>query len=163
MKHIHSKKIRTIALLILIVMFTFTVGYQQAQARATFPLRVPANIEWVSTGIFIDPASVPLEVNIHTTGQAITGPINSFGRGSKSGPGGQETICTSIPDLACALEGAPYGMLIGKMGSTGQAFPIGNASSFTITEPGFLYLTVNDYLGTYNDNKGGFDVLIEFK
>jgi hypothetical protein len=158
------KRIRWITLMvILVVAFTFAGGYQPAQARVTFPLQIPADVEWVSTGIYIDVANLS-QLNIHTTGLATTGPIK-FYRGSKSGPEGQPFICEDDADNGyfCALSGQPFGMLIGKMGATGGPFPIGDADSFTIPISGYLYLAVNDYLGTYFDNNGGFTVLLVFK
>jgi len=163
MKYINWMKIQRIALLmILLAAFTFTGGYQQAQARATYPFQVPANVEWVSTGVYFDASLVPLTLGIKATGQVITAPIKLY-PGAKSGPAGQSAICEDVPDLDlfCALAGYPFGMLIGKIGSTGAPFPIGDANSLTIASPGFLYLAVNDYLGTYFDNHGQFGVLVK--
>ena len=164
MKHIQWKTIFNAALLLLLLAaFTFVGGKQPAQARATFPIQVPADIEWVSTGIWVYSGEVGASFGIHTTGTAITGPINWYGSGARSGPGGQATPCANVTgvehEYICALEGAPFGMLVGRVGNT--VCPIGDATTITLPASGFLYLAVNDYLGTYWDNNGEFNLLVE--
>jgi len=153
------------AMALVLAVFTFVGGKQPAQARATFPIQVPAATEWVSTGIWVYTTDVGLKVNIHTTGTVITAPVNWYGSGARSGPAGQTTNCANVtgvePEYICALDGYPYGMLVGRIGNT--VFPIGDAPNFSLPARGFLYLAVNDYLGTYWDNNGEFSVLIEFK
>lgn len=166
MNHIRWKKIFNAALLLLLLSaFIFIGGKQTAQARATYPIQVPAEIEWVSTGIWIYSDSVGLSVNVQTTGTVITGPINWYGSGSRSGPAGQSWICTNVtgaePEYICALEGYPFGMLVGRVGNT--VFPIGDATEIIFPASGYLYLAVNDYLGTYWDNNGEFNLLVQFK
>jgi hypothetical protein len=166
MKDIRWKTIFNAALLlILLAAFTFVGGKQPAQARATIPIQVPADIEWVSTGIWIYSSDIGFDVGIHATGTAITAPINWYGSGARSGPAGQETNCIDMPggepEYICALAGYPYGMLIGRVGN--NVFPIGDDASFTLPASGWLYLAVNDYLGTYWDNKGEFNVLIQLR
>jgi hypothetical protein len=88
-------------------------------------------------------------------------PGNASGREGESGPEGQIYICTDIPGFTCALNGAPFGQLIGSVG--GVAFSIGDASNFTVpatASAGYLQLAVNDYLGYYFDNSGGYTVTL---
>jgi len=166
MKHIQWKSIfKATLLLLLLAAFTFMGGKQPAQARATYPIQVPAETEWVSTGIWVFSSDFGIEIGIHTTGMVATAPISGYGSGAKSGPAGQETICTDAPggepEYICALDGYPFGMLVGRIGNT--VFPIGDDSTITLLDSGWLYLAVNDYLGTYWDNNGEFNVLIQLR
>ena len=160
----HWKKTnRTFLLCLLLVILLFAGGHRPVQAGSKLPLRVPADIEWVSTGIWLYSEWVGYPVNIKTTGTVITMQGN---QSSQSGPEGQpDAICqdTMLGEivLTCALADAPFGHLIGRVGDV--VFPISDATSFDIQTTGFLYLTVNEYLGTFYDNTGGFTVLIEFK
>jgi len=126
---------------------------------ATEPVRVPAGVEWVSTGMFIEEGQT---IYLFTQGLAITATPNIY-KGSKSGPEGQVwgLGCGQYDGAPppCALDDAPYGALVGKVGPFGQPFLIGRASSFIAPASGNLYLVVNDNLGFYSDNLGGFTVL----
>ena len=120
----------------------------------TIVARVSAVVEWVDSGIDV---SVGETVSLVANGKAITGPLNLY-PGSKSGPEGQlaNPVCMDTVEYTCALEGAPFGALIGKVGST--VFLIGSAGSFAAPEDGRLYLAVNDFVGEYADNAAGFTV-----
>jgi len=128
---------------------------------AVEPVRVPANVEWVSTGIYVEEGQT---IFLVTHGTAITGPINQWGIGSKSGPDGQvwNLGCGQYEGAPppCALDDAPYGALVGRVGPYGEPFLIGGSTSFTAPASGNLYLVVNDNLGFYYDNLSGFTVLI---
>lgn len=128
-------------------------------SAATEPVRVPANVEWVSTGIHVEQGQV---INLVTHGLAITGPLNIY-KASKSGPDGQvwNLGCGQYEGAPppCALDDAPYGALVGRVGPYGEPFLIGGSSSFTAPANGNLYLAVNDNLGFYADNLSGFTVL----
>lgn len=129
-------------------------------SAATEPVRVPADVEWVSIGIFVEEGQT---INLVTRGRAITAPLNIF-PGAISGPEGQVggLGCGQYAGAPppCALDDAPYGALIGRVGPVGEPFLIGGASSFIAPATGHLYLVVNDNLGTYSDNRSGFTVLI---
>lgn len=120
-------------------------------------VRVPATIEWVDSGIDIEAGDV---INLAAHGMAITGPLNEY-PDAKSGPGGQITTCVdyALPGMVCALSGAPFGALIGKI--DGAVFLVGDAGSFPASSSGRLYLAVNDFAGTYFDNLGGFTVIFK--
>jgi hypothetical protein len=85
-------------------------------------------------------------------------PGTGEGRPGESGPGGQIYVCTSGPGFECAVNDAPFGQLVGRVG--GQAFSIGSASAFTAPASGTLELAVNDFVGYYSDNSGGFTVTV---
>lgn len=140
------------------------IAYPVAADSPLTVVHVPGDAEWVDSGIYINANTGPVAVDLKTEGAVITGRINVYGIGSLSGPAGQEWICFNQPDSTpayyCAMEGEPWGKLIGKIGSSGDSFAIGNANSIEISTSGELYLAVNDYYDTYYDNLGEFTVLI---
>ena len=146
------KKISLIFVLVLLLSSFFV---KPVEARA-IPVRVPADLEWVDTGI-----DVVAGDSLKAKGRAITGPLSEY-PGAISGPGGQITICydDTIDDVDyyCVLEGVPFGALIGKLDG-GDPFLIG--SDFVFTSGGLLSLAVNDFTGTYYDNQAGFTVIFK--
>jgi hypothetical protein len=126
----------------------------QAAAKNFF---VPANRTWVSTRVTVVKGQ---KVNLKVTGRARTAPVDSSPK-SISGPAGQKNalgcgMYRSAPP-PCAMNGALYGALVGKIGS-GKAFYIGTTKVFTANASGTLYLSVNDNLAYYTDNSGGYTV-----
>jgi hypothetical protein len=130
---------------------------------ATSPVRVPAGVEWVDTGITVAEGQ---EVYLKTLGVAITAPLAGY-PGAISGPDGQvwNLGCGEYAGAPppCALDHVPYGALVGRVGPDSLPFLIGGASSFIPPASGTLYLTVNDNLGSYWDNLAGFTVLFAGK
>lgn len=118
--------------------------------------RLQANAGWVDSGYF---AVAGQQVMITAYGQAVTAPIEVFGSGSVSGPDGQSTICNFGGDPSCAMENAPFGALVGRIGTDGTPFLIGSSYTFTAGTSGDLYLAVNDLLPYYADNYGNYMVL----
>jgi hypothetical protein len=57
---------------------------------------------------------------------------------------------------AALVTGAPAGALIGRIGTNGQPFLIGDQTEVTMPATGLLYLSVND--GYLDDNNGEFRV-----
>ena len=148
--------VRLFAVLVVVAGGT-VAAVPRVQAEAS-PVRVPAGAEWVNTGIIV---AEDQEVYLDTQGVAITAPLAGY-PGAISGPDGQvwNLGCgeyTGAPP-PCALEHAPYGALVGRVGPSGESFLIGGASSFIPPASGTLYLTVNDNLGSYWDNLAGFTV-----
>lgn len=83
-------------------------------------------------------------------------PERGSGRAGGSGPAGQPYACTSWDAGTCLVEGAPYGALVGRIGTT--TFVIGDASSFVAPASGELELAVNDAAEWLFDNSGGYTV-----
>ena len=127
----------------------------------TSVVRVAAGVEGIDSGVVVAAGET---VSLSAKGMAITGPLNLY-PGAKSGAGGQETLCGAGPGYVegevCALFGAPFGALFGKIGAGGSWFLIGDSGSFVAGSSGTLYLAVNDFVGTYGDNLGGFTVLFK--
>ena len=140
---------RVVGLLaILAIMVGGTVATAPRALAATSPVRVPAGVEWVDTGIAVAEGQA---VYLDTQGVAITAPLAWY-PGARSGPDGQvwNLGCgeyTGAPP-PCALEHAPYGALVGRVGPFGESFLIGGASSFIPPASGTLYLAVNDNIGS---------------
>jgi hypothetical protein len=134
------------------------LGLATAPAHAiSTVVRVPASIEWVDSGIDVEVGDI---FNLKTHGLAITGPLNEY-PDAKSFSEGQITTCVdgAVPGMTCVLNGAPFGALIGKIGS--DVFLIGSAESIAASSSGRLFLAVNDFSGTYGDNLGGFTVVFK--
>jgi hypothetical protein len=113
-------------------------------------VRLPADAGWTAGGIVVS-AGVP--INITATGQAITAPLKDY-PDARSGPDGQITNCWD----SCALDGAPYGALIGRIGLHGEPFVIGSSLVLNPASGGMLYLAVNDNDIYYGDNHGNYIV-----
>jgi hypothetical protein len=124
-------------------------------------VRVMAGVEGVDSGVVVTAGET---VSLSVKGMAITGPLSVY-PGAKSGAGGQETRCGIgagyVDGEVCAVYSAPFGALIGKIGAGGSWFLIGDSGSFVAGSSGTLYLAVNDFVGEYGDNLGGFTVLFK--
>ncbi len=119
---------------------------------------LPANAGWVDSGFAVE-AGQP--VAIWANGMTVTARINIWGTQSLSGPDGQIQDCPNFVGAPeCAMDGAPFGALVGKIGPDGAPFLVGSGSSFTASAGGELYLAVNDYLIYYSDNYGNYMVFI---
>jgi hypothetical protein len=145
-------------LLIVALLMPTSMGYA-APTRQADHFRLEANAGWAATGFFVEEGQ---EVTITAHGRALTAPINFFGPGSISGPNGQVGVfglCPNTdPSPPCAMENAPCGALVGKIGEDGEPFFIGSDLTFTAATSGELYLAVNDLLPFYDDNRGNYMV-----
>lgn len=140
-----------------------TVAAVPRTLAAPTPVRVPAGAAWVNTGVLVERGQA---VHLVALGVAITAPLAWF-PGARSGPDGQtwNLGCGEYEGAPppCALDGAAYGALVGRVGASGNPFLIGGASSFIPPASGDLYLIVNDNLESYWDNLAGFTVLFRDK
>jgi hypothetical protein len=72
-----------------------------------------------------------------------------------NGPSGKsETSCTLEP---CLLNGAPFGLLVGRVGSE-TVFEVGTGGVITVPESGELVFGIND--AGWEDNAGGYIVRV---
>jgi hypothetical protein len=150
---------RFTASILLIVAFLVPTWIVYAAPSAASNFRLPADAGWVDSG-FVLQAGQPATLSAY--GQAITARINVFGPGSVSGPAGQLSICPNYDGApACAMEYAPYGALVGRIGVDGTPFLIGSGLTFTPESSGALYLAVNDLLPYYADNYGNYMVFLD--
>jgi hypothetical protein len=144
---------------------TAVVAAGVARAAAS-PVEVNAAAGWVQTSLWVQPGET---VALSAVGRAFTTlpaastdntyfpPNPGSGRAGESGPSGQQYLCTSYFAGTCAVEGAPFGQLVGRVG--GASFSIGGAAAFTVpdnTPAGYLELAVNDFDEWYFDNSGSF-------
>jgi len=163
MYRIHQKGIQMktksryyLSILLIIALFVPTWIVLAAPSSDVMNFRLQANASWVDSGFALQAGQ---QVTITAYGQAITAPINVFGSGSVSGPDGQWNICPNYDGAPpCAMDNAPYGALVGKIGSNGTPFLIGSNYTYTADLSGDLYLAVNDLLPYYIDNYGNYMV-----
>ena len=110
----------------------------------TISVEVVANQEWQSTGMIVK------------AGQTIT--IQASGRWKHAeseadyGPGGTERL-----DTHSVLPSAPVGSLIGRI-ENGQPFEIGTRTTLVANAAGRLFLSMNDGIGLFGDNRGSLVV-----
>lgn len=109
------------------------------QSRA-FNVHVEAQEQWTSTGIALAPGD---SITIQAGGSAATVP------GTYSGPKGQQYRC----DASCTFPSGYYGQLVGKIGTSGQPFAVGERMNFFASSSGELFLAVNDCCD-WSDNDG---------
>ncbi len=159
-QHRISWRVINAACIVLFLFAAFLVGPRSRVSASVDTIRVPTNAMWVPTGIYLEQYK---EVYLDAYGLAITGKINLL-PASKSGPGGQVwNLGCGQYDAApppCALDDAPYGALVGRVGVDGTAFLIGDAQHFQAPATGDLFLAVNDNLAYYDDNRGGFTIIV---
>jgi hypothetical protein len=145
-------------LLIAVLMAPTSLVYAAPSQQAAH-FRLEADAGWAATGFFVEEGQ---EVTLTAHGRALTAPINLFGPGSISGPNGQVgqfAICPNFENSPpCAMEDAPFGALVGKIGEDGEPFFVGSDLTFTAATSGQIYLAVNDLLPFYDDNHGNYMV-----
>lgn len=158
-----KNKFRMFVSLLLIATFLVpTLGVLAMPAQNALHFRLQAGSGWVDSGVSVQAGE---QTTIKAFGQAITAPINEFGQGTVSGPNGQvwNLGCGQYDGAPppCAMDDAPYGALVGKIGTDGPPFLLGANSTFTAETSGALYLAVNDNLIYYSDNYGNFMVFFD--
>lgn len=137
-----------------------------AVAVADATVRVDASAGWTDSGVAVEQGEA---VSLSTVGRAFTTrpwrigdtyfpPNRGSGRAGESGPAGQPYTCTSWAAGTCLVENAPYGALVGRIGTT--TFSIGDATSLVAPASGELELAVNDAAEWLFDNSGGFTAAV---
>lgn len=145
-----------LSVLLIFALFAPTWTAFAAPSAEISNFRLEANAGWVDSGLMLQGGQ---QITATAYGRAITAPINVFGSGSASGPDGQSNICPNYDGAPpCAMDNAPYGALVGKIGTDGTPFLIGSNYTFTAGSSGDLYLAVNDLLPYYADNYGNYMV-----
>jgi hypothetical protein len=106
-----------------------------AAAQAATPGRGITSVNVPTTGTFVDSG-----VFLRTDLALITGQGAVFGPGGLSGPYGDPSCVAPntapAPGLAC-------GALVGRIGTTGTPFVVGNSDYVNVASSGELYLAVN--------------------
>lgn len=142
--------------IVLVILGTAAITPTTAKPMPHF--MVPGEAGWFDTGLVFTAGD---SVSITAHGQAMTGALVDY-PDAHSDPDGQVHICSiyNNPFTDCAMEGAPYGALVGKFGAGGTPFLVGSSYSGIAGESGELFLAVNDNLPYYEDNFGGFIVFV---
>lgn len=109
---------------------------------------VPANVEWVDTGIDVRASNLsPLRITS-------TGSWTNVPNGQAIGAAGYGSL--KLPNAVAPTE--PFGSLIGKV--SGTIFGIGEGFNKKSPADGRLFLAMNDVPGTYGDNSGQLTVIV---
>ena len=108
---------------------------------------VPANVQWVSSGITVRRGEV---INFQSSGEVR---LSGDGNDTATIEGARNQRHAGASPLPQHLAGA----LIGRIGN-GQAFPIGGQTSIPMPAAGVLWLGIND--DVLADNSGQFNVII---
>ncbi len=132
-----------------IAVFHQSSGWSQVTpARAAKSIVVPANQEWVDSGVFVSGGQ---RVCLAALGQWRV----SIGAAPWSGPMGYPHACPP----ACAMPGANHAGLIARVGPNTPVF-VGQQFVFYSLWSGNLQFEINDEMGAFGDNRGSVDVLI---
>lgn len=123
-----------------------TAGEAQLEAATGSGIRVPANQQWTATGVTVRQGEV---IRFQTTGQV------QLSNDQKDVAGSAGSLMTRKAQNA-PLPGHLAGALIGRIGASGQPFPIGDQNEVAMPSAGQLFLGVND--DVVNDNRGEFRV-----
>ena len=138
-----------------------------AAAALAAPVHVDAAAGWTGTGVaaaagdVVDVSAVGLAFTTRpdaATTNAYFHPNPGSGRAGASGPAGQPYVCTSWDAGTCLVENAPFGALVGRIGTA--TFVVGDAPSFVAPASGVLELAVNDAAEWLFDNSGGYTVAL---
>jgi hypothetical protein len=128
---------------------TTGTGAPAAPAQAGAGIVVPANQQWTATGINVQKGET---IRLNITGQIqLSNDANDVAQASGAL---SQRLAPGAP-LPQVLAGA----LIGRIGTTGKPFGIGNVTSLQMPETGQLFLGIND--DNLADNKGEFRVEIQ--
>ena len=117
----------------------------------TAEVAVPAATTWFDTGIDLKPGD---KVTIKASGtwkNAVNGtPVGPNGFGGDPLPGS-------------TLDTASFASLIGRIGTDGAPFFVGESFEREASATGRLFLQMNDIVGGLGDNSGELQVTIEVK
>jgi len=133
--------------------YPFEASVRQPEGAAAQPayvpaggVRVPASAGWVATGITVRRGDM---VSFDTSGEVQLSD-NAADRARSAG--------TTRTARLAPLPDANAGALIGRVGTNGQPFGIGDQTSVPMPAAGMLYLAVND--DERGDNAGEFIVVV---
>jgi|WetSurMetagenome_2_1015567.scaffolds.fasta_scaffold490202_1 hypothetical protein len=136
----------TIALILIVTELALAedISRQYAFVGRTFKLDVTQ--EWTNTGYSV--------VSGRSYSLILRGVASTNGTSDWTGPAGDFEIASG--GVGFLLPGWPSMSVIGKIGSSGTAFYVGDQLNFTANVSGTLYLGYNDRSGVFYDNAGYF-------
>ncbi len=120
-----------------------------------YEVDVPANVIWLKTSLELN--GTARSVTVKATGQWTANPATGM-----VGPDGNAEY-TAKPGYT--LEGAREGLLVGKVETDGEVFPLGSDGIVPAGSVGDLYLCINDDINAiygvgFPDNEGVIKVII---
>ena len=125
-------------------------------AKSNIRFNPASGFNAVNTGIYID-SSLNRSLTITASGSI------GVGVGQNNGPAGLSQyagVFTNPDGSTVSLSGG--GGLIGKIGANGNVFFIGASTTITPNVSGILYLGIFDGDGSYADNSGSFNVVVNY-
>ncbi len=120
------------------------------RVQGAFNVTVNAAESWQDSGLFIE-AGQRLTIQASGTWRDRAGSTDANGRPSQPLNGRRNEV---------ALPGAPFMMLVGKIGDDGVPFRIGTQTELTASRPGQLLLMANDRYAGLDDNRGRVEVRV---
>lgn len=137
-------------------------GGSPANQTSSTNFTVFANRAWQDTGMTVNPGDV-ITIQYVSGMWRWTGDRSDYdGNGDPAADGTYLEICTTNYD--CPITDAPLDALIGRIGSNGAPFLIGNNITFTVPNDigsnQRLYLVGNDSFSGLHDNIGSIEVTI---
>jgi YVTN family beta-propeller protein len=124
-------------------------------AKSNIRLNPASGLNAVNTGIYID-SSLGRSLSITASG------IIGIGVGQSNFPVGlfqYAGVFTNPDGSTVSLNG---GSLVGKIGPNGNVFLIGASTTINPNVSGILYLGIFDGDGSYGDNNGSFNVVVNY-
>ncbi len=139
----------------------------------TIPIAIDSTKDWQPTGHIVSNGT---KIRIRVTGGEWVAHRRELSDEEKSGmaedrqylttwvhyfsenPGsGSSTLCDDSTD--CPIYDTELGMLVGKIGVSGEPFPIGETLTFTALNDGELYLRINDDDLSHNNGVLAVEIL----
>jgi hypothetical protein len=126
-------------------------------AAATISPTVSVDVKkaWTDTGFAVTSGE---SIGITATGTMTSGECSSNVCNYTPAGAPGSTSCTGIPPGAFTAPALPCWSLIGKIGTNGSPFEVGDSLQTTASAAGELYLGVND--NYYPDNTGSWTATI---
>lgn len=135
------------SLLVALVAFAILFGAKEVWAQSS-TLVLPANVEWLDTGIDVQ-SGVVFVLTISATGS-----WSNVAAGQAVGAVGYGSL--RLPNAIAPDE--PFASLIGRV--NGTVFGIGERFGGSSPATGRLFLAMNDVPGTFGDNSGALTVVV---
>jgi len=128
----------------------------------TVTVTVPAGSPWTDTYIHVDAGTY---LNVRAWGTINVAGGNPAFENTPAGDGPSDPHCIASDSTPYGgnwnATGLPCWSLIGRIGTDGKPFEVGDKASILILRSGELYLGVNDQIGAFGDNSGAFTAKVE--
>jgi hypothetical protein len=154
------------ALLLALVLPVTTASAATSAKAATTPqtVTVPATQPWTDTHISLSKGTVSFK---RASGTINVSSGNPDFTNTPAGKGPADPNCIASPNTKWGggwiVMGLPCWSLIGKIGNNGTPFEVGKGiTNHPVSNPGELYLGVNDQSDSFVDNSGSWKVQVSW-